>query len=388
MQHRLPARPALHDRMAAVLATAVLFVSVPALAQSQTDERNRTVPVTLLSTGEGNPIAVRWRPTERVERRMQVATRTIPTTLERPDLDSIDPRVLIAGFTRPPIEKLWTISGRLASDPTTDEMLVRWRVENGAARLVGFRPPAEARDAAMKDDAAEGDAGEPKPDAPVGGAGQAPPRQAVDAKNASGSKTNRPANSDSNAMKSAIQFEAISNRSISRTNGAMITQRYDTSGLIPLDIMVRLPEPDRRAEFETRRLVAAMSLAEPQLPSEPVAPGASWTATWTLLEAGVPARIEATWTLLETDDAAAGTGIATTARLKIEYRRRLRDPDTAKETQRRTIEADGRGEIRLRLDAPLLLEARLVEQSIHPPAAGRSREVTRIRVTPLAARTP
>lgn len=388
MQHRLPARTVLHDRMAAALAAAVLAVSVPALAQSQTDERNRTAPVTLLSTGEGTPIVVRWRPTERVERRMQVATRTVPTTLERPDVDSVDPRVLIAGFTRPPIEKLWTISGRLASDPSTDDMLVRWRVENGAARLVGFRPTAEVRDAAMNDDAAEGDAAEPKPDAPVGGAGQAPPRQAVDAKNVAGSKTNRPANSDSNAMKSAIQFEAISNRSISRTNGAMITQRYDTSGLVPLDIMVRLPEPDRRAEFETRRLVAAMSLAEPLLPSEPIAPGSSWTATWTLLESGIPARIEATWTLLETDDAAAGTGIATTARLKIEYRRRLRDPDAAKETQRRTIEADGRGEIRVRLDAPLLLQARLVEQSIHPPAAGRSREVTRIRVTPLAARTP
>ena len=388
MHHRLPARTALHDRMAAVLAAAVLSVCVPALAQSQTDERNRTAPVTLLSTGEGNPTVVRWRPAERVERRMQVATRTVPTTLERPDLDSVDPRVLIAGFTRPPIEKLWTISGRLASDPSTDDMLVRWRVENGAARLVGFRPPAEAREAAMNDDDAEGDAAEPKPDAPVDGAGEAPPRQAVDAKGVTGSKTNRPANSDSNAMKSAIQFEAISNRSISRTNGAMITQRYDTSGLVPLDIMVRLPEPDRRAEFETRRLVAAMSLAEPLLPSEPIAPGASWTATWTLLESGIPARIEATWTLLETDDAAVETGIATTARLKIEYRRRLRDPDAAKETQRRTIEADGRGEIRVRLDAPLLLQARLVEQSIHPPAAGRSREVTRIRVTPLAARTP
>ena len=388
MHHQLPARTALHDRMAAVLAAAVLSVSVPALAQSQTDERNRTAPVTLLSTGEGNPTVVRWRPAERVERRMQVATRTVPTTLERPDVDSVDPRVLIAGFTRPPIEKLWTISGRLASDPSTDDMLVRWRVENGAARLVGFRPPAEAREAAMNDDAAEGDAAKPKPDAPVDGAGKAPPRQAVDAKGVTGSKTNQPANSDSNAMKSAIQFEAISNRSISRTNGAMITQRYDTSGLVPLDIMVRLPEPDRRAEFETRRLVAAMSLAEPLLPSEPVAPGASWTATWTLLESGIPARIEATWTLLETDEAAAETGIATTARLKIEYRRRLRDPDAAKETQRRTIEADGRGEIRVRLDAPLLLQARLVEQSIHPPAAGRSREVTRIRVTPLAARTP
>ena len=379
MHHRLLARPRRPHRMVAVLATAVLSFTVPAFAQSKTDERNLTVPVTLMSTGEGNPVVLRWRPSERVERRIQVATRTVPTTLERPDVNSADPKVLIAGFTRPPIEKLWTIAGRLTADPETKERIVRWRVENGAARLVGFRPTADARNAATKaDDAVE----------PADGAGQAPPRRAVEAKDATDSKTSRPQGSDSNAMKSAIRFEEISNRSIARTNGAMITQRYDESGLVPLDVKIRLPESDRRAEFETRRLAAAMNLAEAKLPTEPIAPGASWTASWVLLESGVPARIDATWTLLETDEAASGTGVATTARLKIEYRRRVLDADTASETQRRVVEADGRGEIRIRLDAPLLLDARLVEQPILPPAAGRSREVTRIRVTPLAATAP
>ena len=379
MHHRLLVRPSLPDRVIAVLATAVLSFASPALAQSKTDERNLTVPVTLLSTGEGNPVALRWRPTERVERRMQVATRTVPTTLERPDVNSVDPEILIVGFTRPPIEKLWTIAGRLATDPETQEKIVRWRVENGAARLVGFRPTADAREAAMKDEIEV---------EPVDGAGQAPPRRAADAKEATDSRTSRPPGSDPNAMKSAIRFEEISNRSIARTNGAMITQRYDRSGLAPVDVKIRLPESDRRAEFETRRLAAAMNLAEAKLPTEPIAPGASWTASWVLLETGVPARIDATWTLLETDEAASGTGVATTARLKIEYRRRVRDADAASEAQRRAVEADGRGEIRIRLDAPLLLEARLVEQSILPPAAGRSREVTRIRVTPLATTAP
>ena len=211
---------------------------------------------------------------------------------------------------------------------------------------------------------------------------------AVEAKEATDSKTIRPQGSDSNAMKSAIRFEEISNRSIARTNGAMITQRYVESGLVPMDVQIRLPESDRRAEFETRRLAAAMNLAEAKLPIEPIAPGASWTASWVFLESGVPARIDATWTLLETDEAVSGTGVATTARLKIEYRRRVLDADTASETQRRVVEADGRGELRIRLDAPLLLDARLVEQPILPPAAGRSREVTRIRVTPLAATAP
>ena len=126
-----------------------------------------------------------------------------------------------------------------------------------------------------------------------------------------------------------------------------------------------------------------MTLADVQLPAEPVAPGAKWSTTWTQIQSGRPVRIEATWTLLEVDEDAVNTGVATTARLRVEYRRRLRDAEGASDNLKRLLEVNGRGEVRIRLDNPLEPQARLVEQAILEPVAGRAREVTRIRVTAI-----
>ena len=119
-----------------LMTSGTISASVAALPQ----ERNVTVPVILEETGEGAPVVLRWKPADRAKGRIQVSTRTVPTNLERPNLDDVDPDVLLTAFSRPPIERMWSLSGMLAEDAEGNGRLVRWRIENGAARLVRLRP--------------------------------------------------------------------------------------------------------------------------------------------------------------------------------------------------------------------------------------------------------
>ena len=169
---------------------------------------------------------------------------------------------------------------------------------------------------------------------------------------------------------------------IGRTGGAAIYQNLSEGGLDPTSLRVRLPKPDRRAEYELQGLLEAMRLAEVQLPSQPVAPGASWKTSWSGLSAGVPVTTEVTWRLVSTDEAAKATNLAETATIRMEFRRRLREPGENPSPRERRVEADGRGEVVVTLGEPLLLSGRMVEQPILAPAAGGRREVTRYRITP------
>ncbi len=372
--------------------------TIPAGLAALPQERNVTVPVILEETGEGAPVALRWKPADRAKGRIQVSTRTVPTNLERPNLDDVDPDVLLTAFSRPPIERMWSLSGVLAAAAEGDGRIVRWRIENGAARLVGFRPPAadpadagdpDPSDAADDEDRTIGaspdpatpsrtDAAEDEEEAPLS-------RRTKEARDLTSPNIKPAENSDADAIRRAMRLEALSNEALAGTEGAMISQRFERSGLDPGDPSVRLLEADRRAEYEARRLVGAMTLADVQLPAEPVGIGAKWSSTWTQFQSGRRVRIDATWTLLEVDEDAEGAGFASTARLRVEYRRRMRDPGGASDNLKRLLEVNGRGEVRIRMDQPLQPEARLVEQSILDPVAGRSREVTRIQVSMIKA---
>jgi hypothetical protein len=105
--------------------------------------------IAVLSRGEGTPVVLRWRPTAEQSEVVQVGTRTVPSVIESPGLEDPDADVRLAGFMRPPIEKLFTLQGRVSrvakgtdnDASSADRLEIRWRVMDSAARLFGIRCP-------------------------------------------------------------------------------------------------------------------------------------------------------------------------------------------------------------------------------------------------------
>ena len=388
---------------AAILA--MLVVSSTVTGQTRPEERNRPPVVTLVDSGEGVPVLLRWRAAEeRVKRTTIVSAQTAPSTVPRPSLNGKEPDVVLRGLTRPPIEKIWTISGGLSRNDA-GVLTAQWRVVDGAARLTGVEGLARARaggdqkesveGAEAPEDGVDGGTDTPATDTPAtdttkpatpSGLGRPDPRE--DSKKLTGTGTKGRQNSiegvsTQQSLDKAMQIERIADEAVGRTGGSTIQQTLSEGGLDPTSLRVRLLQPDRRAEYEMQTLLEAMRLAEAHLPNQPVAPGASWKAGWNGLIMNVPVRSEVTWTLVGTDEAAKGTNIAQTATLRMKYQRRLLDPKGDPSPRERLLEADGQGRLVIRLDEPMTLEARLVEQPIQDPGNNRSRMVTRYRLDPV-----
>ena len=383
---------------------ALLVVSSPASGQTRPEERNRPPIVTLIEAGDGEPALLRWRvPEERVDRTLVVTTRTSISGATRPSIEGDEVDVTLRGSIRPPMEKIWTLSGRFSRDaeiaPTA-----QWRVVDGAARLYGIEGLARAR-AGEKIDPDDGD----QPEKPIEGVDQETPTPPGTGKtkpgkpdSSSGPSRRDPREeakrltddrSDSNSqaeaskaksLEKAMRLERIADQAVGRTGGSTIYQTLSEGGMNPTSLRFRLPEPDPRAEYELQTLLEALKLTEPQLPMQPVAPGASWKASWNGLFMKVPMRTEVTWTLVKTDEMAKTTNVAQTATLRVEYQRRLLDPKDDPSRRERLLEADGRGQVEIQLDEPMVLKARLVEQPILDPGVGAPRTVTRFRVDPVA----
>ena len=382
-------------RSLSTILAATLCLTTVANGQARPEERNRPPLVTLVETGEGVPVLLRWRSSSRTDRTIIVTSRTGTTMVLRPEADGEEPEIVLRGLTRPPMEKIWTVAGRMTRNDS-GLSTASWTVVDGAARVVGVKGLARARSGETDAEAVsspETKAGESTPETgPTGdteppgdsGPGRREPR---DDKRLIGNQSGeQDAGEAAESLRKAMTLERISDEAVGRTGGAAIMQSLSESGLDPTSIRVRLPKPDRRADYEIQTLLEAMRLAEVQLPTQPVAPGASWTAAWPGLIAGIPVRTEITWTLVRTDEAARGTSLAETAVVRIEYRRRLQNPTENPSARERRLQADGRGEIELRFEDPLLLDARMVEQPVLDPGRGRSREVTRYRLMPLESR--
>ena len=84
-----------------------------------------------------------------------------------------------------------------------------------------------------------------------------------------------------------------------------------------------------------------MTLAQPQLPNEPLGVGASWRTRWNGIVRATPVVIEATWTVRSLDEAATVTGVAEQAVLRVEFTRRVADDAQVRDSQRLSIEASG-----------------------------------------------
>ena len=78
--------------------------------------------------------------------------------------------------------------------------------------------------------------------------------------------------------------------------------------------------------------------------------------------------------------------MATRAVLRVEFSRRITTDRQVPYAVRAAIEADGRGEVTITLDAPARLQGRFVQTPIAKPRPGQSTEVTRMRLDPLTSR--
>ena len=343
-----------------------------AVGQSGAERRDRRPIVQVTGIGEGEPVVLRWRPSPGQTSTVQISTRTVSSGLERPDLEDLDTEIVLTGFDRPPIQKLWTIEGRVDRKPGDSDATdrVRWRILDAVARLVGIK---ETRSAA-------GNAPSPAEPTP-------PPKDAEkpipDRNDQLGNKVPPPTASDPNALARAIKLEGVINASLVGTKGAAITQTFGGTGIAPGATTIRLENTSRRAQFEGEVLRHALEMVELQLPTEPIGVGGTWTSRWSKIQNDIEVEVVVEAKLLSVDDGEPmGGRIARTAVVQIEYQRRAVDPQ-ADARLRSISEADGRGRIRLDLEAPLRLDARLVET---PPGAARpgfQRLVTRIRANTI-----
>jgi hypothetical protein len=350
--------------------------------------RSSRPEVMVLGRGEGTPVLLRWRPERDQPQIVQVGIRTVPSELESPGLDDTDADVRLAGFMRPPIEKLFTLQGRLsrladATDdgaPSSDPREIRWRVTDSAARLFGVRPAAGA-----------GTTPAPAGDEDDAGPGQAPPRRSDqpttdDLVSSNARESDRARGSDPAALEKALQFECITNESLQKVDGAAITQIFGSGGVLPASTTVRLAAADRRADFEASELVTVLALGQPTLPDEPLAVGGSWRTRDTTMVQSFPVTTEATWTIASFDADASAIGVASQAVLRVAFSRRIAKDEQVPDAVRAAIEADGRGEVTITLEAPTRLEGRFVQTPIAKPRPGQSTDVTRMRLIPLASR--
>jgi hypothetical protein len=350
--------------------------------------RSSRPEVVVLTRGEGMPVVLRWRPTADEPQVVQVGTRTVPSALESPGLEHTDGDARLAGFTRPPIEKLFTLQGRVSrvsnegagASSSTDPLEIRWRVMDSAARLFGIRPTENADSTPDSDVDTESE-----------GPGQAPPRKSDqpttdDLVSSDVRESDRARGSDPAALEKALQFERITNEALQKIDGAAITQTLGTAGVLPAGTTVRLAAADRRADFEASGLVRVLALGQPTLPDEPLAIGGRWMTRDTTMIQSFPVTNEATWTVASFDDEASTIGMATRAVLRVEFSRRIATDRQVPDAVRAAIEADGRGEVTITLDAPTRLEGRFVQTPIAQPRPGQSTDVTRMRLIPLANR--
>jgi hypothetical protein len=344
--------------------------------------------IAVLSRGEGTPVVLRWRPNAEQSEVVQVGTRTLPSVIESPGLEDPDADVRLAGFMRPPIEKLFTLQGRVSrvakgtdnDASSADRLEIRWRVMDSAARLFGIRPAATPVTTPSPND-----------DGQLEGPSQSPPKKSDqpstdDLVSSDVRESERARGSDPAALEKALQFERITNESLQKVDGAAITQTLGSGGVLPASTTVRLAAADRRADFEASGLVTILALGQPTLPDEPLAVGGSWMTRETTMTQSFPVTTEATWTVASFDDEASTIGMATRAVLRVEFSRRIAEDQQVPDSVRGAVEADGRGEVTITLDAPTRLQGRFVQTPIAKPRAGRPTEVTRMRLDPLARR--
>lgn len=333
----------------------VSTIATTAVAQDASETRDRRPIVQVTGIGEGDPVVLRWRPASGQTSTVQISTRTVPSELERPGIDDLDPEVVLTGFTRPPIEKMWTIDGRVVRQNESSEAptKVRWRVLDAVARLVGIE---ETRTATT------------------------PP---VEAESAPSTEAPPSSTQENDAVARAIRLEGVINAGLEGTKGAAITQIFGGAGIAHAGTSMRLEDASRRAQFEGDVLRHALELIEIQLPAEPIGVGGTWTSRWTRIQNGIEVEVVVDATLRSVDDGDPVAGrVARSAEVQIEYRRRATDPEEAPRAAD-LAEADGRGRVRLALDTPLRLDARLVETPPGIAAPGTMRPVTRIRATTI-----
>ncbi len=342
----------------------------------------------MIARGEGTQVVLRWRPAADQPQVVQVGTRTVPSVLESPGLDGTDADLPPVGFRRPPIEKLFTLQGRVsrvdaASDrdgSPSDPLEIRWRVMDAAARLFGVRTVVGAD--VTPEPAGEGDDTGTGQDPPPTGDRPSP----VEPVSSHAEDSDRDRGSDPTELQKALQFERITNQSLQKVDGAAITQTFGAAGVLPASTTVRLAVADRRADHEASGLATIIALGQPTLPDEPLGVGGSWRTRDTTMVQSFPVTTEATWTVASFDDEATTIGMATRAVLRIEFSRRIAADLQVPEAIRATIEADGRGEVTITLDAPTRLQGRFVQSPIAKPRPGHATEVTRMRLDPLASR--
>ena len=296
-------------------ALVVLLASTSiAVGQAASEERDRPPMVTLLESGEGVPVLLRWRSGPRVDRTIVVSSQTGTSTTARPGLDPGDDEGLQRGFIKPPIQKIWTVSGRV-TQREDQGAIARWRVVDGAARVIGVQGLARARAAETDKATTPVEEGEDRvrsddPASPTSPTGAVAPTRRDPAKENKGRTGDRSGSLDATAqaraMERMMRLEQITDEAVGRTGGAGIFQSLSEGGLDPTSLRIRLAKPDRRAEYELQGLLEAMRLAEVQLPNQPVAPGARWKTSWPGLFAGVPVTPEIIWRLVSTDEAAQG----------------------------------------------------------------------------------
>ena len=348
--------------------------TLPVLAQADKVQRDLVPAVNVTSVGEGPPILLRWLATQDAASTLQVSTRTVPTLLENGLSLKEDTEATLAKTPRPPLERFWTIQGRIRETELPSMPRAQWRVLDGAARLYMLRPAAVPEATVENDDRER-----PTKSAPI----QTKP--GPDRPDPTGSQIPSASKPNSSAFEKARAFARVQDNAISRCAGAAISQQFSGDGLVPTSIQIRLETASPRTMYEVERLTSILRLSGTLIPNQPIGIGGTWVSRWTNLEQRTPVETVMTWTLASVDDAALeATGIAETAVLKVRYTRRIvqgLDDEPVAPRLITMLESDGNGEIRLIMRNPMHLDAQLVQMPVRrDPKAPGAVEVTRMRV--------
>jgi hypothetical protein len=147
------------------------------------------------------------------------------------------------------------------------------------------------------------------------------------------------------------RFAHLTNQTMQKLNGASIRQKVEPGGLVATGAIPTIEELTPRIYSEAMNLVYLLGLSEVILPETPIGVGARWQSKMQGAVSGVPVKTTITWTLKAKEEDSLRIGVT--------YERRMVGEEQGARPGR--VNRDGLGEIRIDLNNPLALDARLIQ---------------------------
>lgn len=313
-----------HSRHLQFVSFALLLAAFSPLATFAQAPRAETQTVTVLDSGVEPREREMWRFQQTDASWIQVQTRTVR-----------GPRAVVdVAKDARSLRRMYTLKGSfLRTSPITTAI---WRINDAAAR---YHDPTNE-----PEEHPDGIKGSPK-------FGEAPPKKDNEPQ---GEPVN-PTSNTSTAVAASESFEErfarLTNKTLKKLNGASLRQKAEPSGLIATGTIPVIEELTPRIYSEAMNLVYLLGLSEVVLPETPIGIGARWKSEMQGEVSGIPIKTTITWTLKAKEEDSLRIGVT--------YERRMVGEEQGVQSGR--VNRDGLGEIKIDLNNPLALDARLVQ---------------------------